>query len=161
MRANKKLPPRKRLPGRPTGDQLTAFIGAKLLSRRTAAGYSQQEVADMIGVDRTTYGKYELGQQRQSIEALVAISDIYEVPVTYFVGQDAPSSWDNWTPEVDALAFAILRGLSLEVQRELFHAVWPRIVALSQTIEDQRRGLGDDSLFGRRRVDEDPAALAQ
>lgn len=54
----------------------------KMKMRRTQCGFTQQEVADRLGIDRTTYTKYETGKSEPSFDTMQKISEILQVPVT-------------------------------------------------------------------------------
>lgn len=47
---------------------------------------TQQNVADVLGIDRTTYTVYELGSSTPSPATLVKLSMIYNVTVGYLLG---------------------------------------------------------------------------
>ena len=62
---------------------------SKLKSLRTAYGYTQQQVADMLGVSRTTYINYETGKKSPYLNNLYKLSDIFKVSVDSLVSQTA------------------------------------------------------------------------
>ncbi len=47
---------------------------------------TQQEVADILGIDRSTYTFYEAGKSNPPKESLVKLCDIYNVTVGYLLG---------------------------------------------------------------------------
>ena len=47
---------------------------------------TQQEVADILGIDRSTYTFYEAGKSTPSKENIVKICDIFNVTVGYLLG---------------------------------------------------------------------------
>ena len=49
--------------------------------------FTQQIVADAIGVSLTTYSKYELGKINIPVEVLIKLSDFYDVSIDYLVGR--------------------------------------------------------------------------
>lgn len=53
---------------------LTAGFGARVRDLRLACGWSQEKVAEAIGVDRRTVGRLELGQRRPTLEQLVLLA---------------------------------------------------------------------------------------
>lgn len=59
----------------------------RLKQLRTAAGMTQQDVARLLGVDRTTYVKYENGNSDPSTATLVRLADYFGVSVDYLIGQ--------------------------------------------------------------------------
>ncbi len=52
------------------------LIGQNMLKYRTAAGLSQAKVADYIGVERSSYAKYEAGATEPNYETLSKIVKI-------------------------------------------------------------------------------------
>lgn len=59
--------------------------GRQVKSARNAAGLSQRELAEIIGVARNTVAKYEGGQLSVSLEAIQAISEATSHPVEFFL----------------------------------------------------------------------------
>lgn len=61
-------------------------IGPQLYSLRKARELTQQQVADRIGVDRSTYAFYEKSTTRPSYEVLTALARLYDVSFAYLLG---------------------------------------------------------------------------
>ncbi len=59
-------------------------IGSKLKSLRKAQGYSQQFVADRVGMKRSTISNYEIDRRLPSLTDLKRIADFYDVGLDYF-----------------------------------------------------------------------------
>lgn len=57
---------------------------------RTSAKLTQQEVAAHLGVERSTYVKYERGNSDPPSSALVKLADMFGVSVDYLLGHDVP-----------------------------------------------------------------------
>lgn len=49
---------------------------------RAQAGYTQKQVADLLGVDRSTYSYYELGKIKPDIKTIMNLSKIFKVHYT-------------------------------------------------------------------------------
>lgn len=47
---------------------------------------TQQNIADVLGIDRTTYTFYETGVTKPSLVTLAKLADIYNVTVGYLLG---------------------------------------------------------------------------
>ena len=62
----------------------------RLKSLRTSAKLTQQEVALHLGVDRTTYVKYERGDSDPPSSTLIRLADMFGVSVDYILEHDAP-----------------------------------------------------------------------
>ena len=52
---------------------------------REACGMSQQQVADILKIDRSTYTYYELGNTTPSAPMIVRLSKIFNVPYSKFM----------------------------------------------------------------------------
>lgn len=48
--------------------------------------YTQQKIADILGVAQTTYSQYELEKRPMPIEYLVALCKFYNVSADYILG---------------------------------------------------------------------------
>lgn len=48
--------------------------------------YTQQQIADMLGIAQTTYSQYELEKRPLPIEYLVALCKFYNVSADYMLG---------------------------------------------------------------------------
>ena len=69
-----------------------------LVALRKINGYSQDELADKIGITRQTLSKYETGESLPDIEKCKLMADIFDVTV------DALISYDNSNSENLGLA---------------------------------------------------------
>ncbi|MBP2641050.1 MAG: helix-turn-helix protein [Firmicutes bacterium] len=52
---------------------------------------SQEELASMVNVDRTTLGSWEIGRREPDLDHLVQIADITEVSLDWLAGRDKTS----------------------------------------------------------------------
>lgn len=86
------------------GGQVKAFegidakkLGTIMKAYRKSMHLTQQKVADYIGIDRTTYSKYETGRKPE-IDTIMKLSVLYDVPLDDFLGMffsqndEAPAS---------------------------------------------------------------------
>lgn len=48
--------------------------------------YTQQKIADILGVAQTTYSQYELEKRPMPIEYLIALCKFYNVSADYMLG---------------------------------------------------------------------------
>lgn len=60
----------------------------RLKQLRTDAGLTQQDVARLLGVERSTYVKYERGQSDPPTATLIRLADYFGVSVDYVIGRD-------------------------------------------------------------------------
>ena len=70
-------------PDRPFDEKAFAF---QLKSLRESSGYTQEDVAVYIHVDRSTYCYYELGKTRPRLDTLVKLAHLYQVSIDYLLG---------------------------------------------------------------------------
>ena len=54
---------------------------------RTDMGYTQKQVAEVLGVSQNTYSQYEIGVLNYPVDALVKLADFYGVSVDYLLGR--------------------------------------------------------------------------
>lgn len=63
----------------------------KLKELRKHKGWTQKTVSDMLGIDRTTYAKYESGASEPNFEMLLKLSKLFNISVDNLVrGLDSP-----------------------------------------------------------------------
>ena len=67
---------------------MTLFV-QRVRQRRKELGYTQQEVAERILVDRTTYNKYEAGKVSPSLESLCLLADMLACSTDWLLGRTA------------------------------------------------------------------------
>ena len=65
-------------------DDLDLLIGKRLRERRTLLAITQQDLARHIGLSFQQLRKYEIGENRISAARLFKLSEILEVPITWF-----------------------------------------------------------------------------
>jgi transcriptional regulator with XRE-family HTH domain len=85
-----------RRPARRTGTRtqdIDRHVGARVRERRIMLGFTQQQLADLIGVTYQQAHKYERGINRISAGRLFEIAHVLSVPVNYFFeGLDGEAS---------------------------------------------------------------------
>ena len=87
-------------------DPVDVHVGRRLRQRRTLLGMSQEKLAQAFGVSFQQVQKYERGANRISASRLYLLTNILDVPVTYFfeglpnqASTDTGSSNGGDTPE--------------------------------------------------------------
>lgn len=73
---------------------------------RKKYGYTQEQIAERIGVSRQAVAKWEKGEALPDIENIVALADIYEVTIDSLVRNVA--AYDGKAPEKQHM-FGIVR----------------------------------------------------
>ena len=61
-------------------------LGESLRKIRIENNFTQKNIADVLGIDRTTYTYYETGASNPSPKTLIALSQIYNISVGYLMG---------------------------------------------------------------------------
>lgn len=59
-----------------------------LRSVRQEKGMTQQQVADILEIDRSTYSYYETGKTELDIKTTLALCEIFEIKLDEFLNQD-------------------------------------------------------------------------
>ncbi|MCC6598036.1 MAG: helix-turn-helix transcriptional regulator [Alphaproteobacteria bacterium] len=81
-----------------TPNDIDTHVGQRLRVRRSLLGLSQEKLAESIGLTFQQVQKYERGTNRVSASRLYDISNVLNVPVSYFfeqigeMGASAPES---------------------------------------------------------------------
>ncbi|MDR1927453.1 MAG: helix-turn-helix domain-containing protein [Oscillospiraceae bacterium] len=55
---------------------------------RKANGLTQQQVADYLHLDRSTYAYYESGRTKVNVEILIRLATFFKVPLAFLAGVD-------------------------------------------------------------------------
>lgn len=63
-------------------------LGDKLRALRESYNLKQQQVADALNIDRSTYTNYELNKTSPNLETLVKLAHIYNVPKELLLPDD-------------------------------------------------------------------------
>lgn len=58
------------------------MLSLTLKKLRENSGYTQQQVADALNIDRSTYAYYETGKTTPDINTIIKLSKIFNVPYT-------------------------------------------------------------------------------
>lgn len=60
-------------------------IAERLRELRKKAGYSQEQVAEMLGLSRQAISKWESGQGKPEIGSVIKLTEIYDVSADYIL----------------------------------------------------------------------------
>jgi len=71
-------------------DWIDVHIGVRLRQRRVLLGITQEVLAQRIGISFQQMQKYEIGENRISAARLFRLSQLLDVPVTWFFGGMKP-----------------------------------------------------------------------
>jgi len=68
----------------------------RLLSLRKEMKYTQDDIANLLMIPRTTYSAYEQGKRGLPIDILIMLADIYETSTDYILERtDIQTSFNN------------------------------------------------------------------
>lgn len=75
---------------------ISVDLSTRLKDLRQTKSVDQETVANMLEVSRSTYTKYETGQNKPSHDALIKLANYFSVSTDYLLGQTAdPRSIDD------------------------------------------------------------------
>lgn len=115
-------------------------VGERIESRREQLGLKQYQVADSIGVTRTTMSKYENGVNIPNAEILAKLAKVLQTSADYLCGLTDSSTpyGTDWicTDQIDRQLITNIRKLSREDQLRISGRV-------EQLLEDNARSSGD------------------
>jgi transcriptional regulator with XRE-family HTH domain len=116
--------------------QVVNFRPDRLEKERSRQGWTQEDVANKIGVARPTYSNYENGNREPDFKIMRALSDLFDVSMDYLTGK---SDYRNeqeilskstsggrayygggkdWTPEEHAAADALVEMMRKRREEE-------------------------------------------
>lgn len=61
------------------------MISDRLKEERKRAGFTQEEVADYLGTDRSTYTYYESGKIKIPLDVLDRVAEMFGIPNTFYL----------------------------------------------------------------------------
>lgn len=64
------------------------MIGKRLRAARMASNFTQQSVADILKMTVNAYQKYEQAERSPSLETLVKLADLFNVPTDWILCRD-------------------------------------------------------------------------
>ncbi|WP_233808893.1 helix-turn-helix domain-containing protein [Paraburkholderia sp. HP33-1] len=79
-------------------------LGRALASARTEAGLTQEQVAAELGVFSETISRFERGANWPTLPRLIALANLYAVPLTKLIGPSSPRALDAATTLNEHLA---------------------------------------------------------
>lgn len=103
-------------------NSIDEYVGLQLRQRRALLGFSQEKLAEKVGITFQQIQKYENGANRVSASRLYEFSKVLEIPVNFF--------FDNYGSNENNMAF----GLSDNAQ-EGFEGPQDDILKKKETLE--------------------------
>jgi len=65
-------------------------LGDKLRAQRAEMEMTQQQVAEALKIDKTTYAHYESGRRKPDIEKLYELSELFQIPIIQLLNPQLP-----------------------------------------------------------------------
>ena len=79
-------------------------LGEVMRRYRTEHNYTQKKIADYLGIDRTTYSKYETAQRKPELDVIMKLASLYNVSVDDFLKDFFAEKSDKLSPFATASA---------------------------------------------------------
>lgn len=70
---------------KPKINEVDLYVGSRLRLKRTLMGFTQEKLAELLGVSSQQVQKYENGTNRMGASRLLQVSHIFQVPVQFFL----------------------------------------------------------------------------
>ena len=102
-------------------------FGEKLREARESKGYTQQQIADLMQIDKSTYCGYETGKRQPDVQKIKQLSRILGVSgddllETDYANKKAPAGDGKRSVSDDEIKFALFGG-SGEITDEMYDEV--------------------------------------
>ncbi len=112
------------------------MINERLAELRQQKGVSRRELSFALGLEQSTYGKYELGQRQPSLEILQKLADYFDVSTDYILGKsEDPTVELNIPSQLEGVHVAFNRGEFEDLTQEEVD----RIAEFAQFVKSQRK----------------------
>lgn len=74
---------------------MSEIVRYRMKQLREKKGYTQIDIAEMIGVKRSAYSLWEIGKRKPDIDDLIKIADIYDVTLDWLAGREKPQRFSQ------------------------------------------------------------------
>ena len=89
------------------------FVGEKLKELRADCHMTQDDIAELLNMSRTSFSKYENGAANPPLNVLRKLSAIYNVPIEYLIHDEITSiRLNNGKNETEPDVEDVLKGFS-------------------------------------------------
>lgn len=112
---------------------------------RQRAGYSQQDLADILKISKSTIGMYEQGRRSPDYETLEKIADIFNVDMNFLMGgkekESVPDYYTN--PETAKLAQELFENHDLRILFDAARDSDPKDLQMAADLLKRLKGIDD------------------
>ncbi|WP_271751536.1 helix-turn-helix transcriptional regulator [Cohnella sp. JJ-181] len=99
-----------------------------LEKERVKRDWTQEHLADLVGVARSTYANWESGKREPDLTTIEKLADIFEVSVDYLLGRDLYATPKNHDSSVNEPAVQFI----LRAKKELSSKDFERMMELTR-----------------------------
>lgn len=103
-----------------TYNVLEVIIMNVLKKLRTKKGVYQKDVAKYLGVDRTTYVKYERGVSEPNLDIIKKLANYFDVTVDFLLGKEKKeNTLDEQLGEIEFALYGEVKELTDEQKQDI------------------------------------------
>ena len=112
---------------------------------RQRAGYSQQDLADLLKISKSTIGMYEQGRRNPDYETLEKIADIFNVDMNFLMGGKTKESTPEYyiNPETAKLAQELFETPGMRILFDAARDSDPKDLQMAADLLKRLKGLDD------------------
>lgn len=122
------------------------FLNEILRSYRKENNYTQQRIADYLGIDRSTYAKYE-SSRKPELDVIIKLAALYNISVDEFLGdyQNKTLNGKNVRPFSKASSPENKEGTCLSLEELRLLNLFRKSIRKNEIITFARRIAAEDS----------------
>lgn len=112
---------------------------------RQRAGYSQQDLADLLKISKSTIGMYEQGRRSPDYETLEKIADIFNVDMNFLMGGKTKESTPEYyiNPETAKLAQELFETPGMRILFDAARESDPKDLQMAADLLKRLKGTDD------------------
>ncbi|MFR4285576.1 MAG: helix-turn-helix domain-containing protein [Enterococcus italicus] len=99
------------------------MFGHRLMDLRKQKKLTQAEMADILGVARTTYSSYEQGRRTPDVDIQNKIADYFKVSLDYLHGREKPKEDAVTSAKIKTIAAHIDDDATEEDMKEILNFI--------------------------------------
>lgn len=93
-------------------------LGKRIKQARKRAGFTQEKMAEAIGVSRTAVTKWEAGESEPTLEKLVKISALLKVSADYLLGIEDRAERNTVLENMASILMELASDIRTELGKE-------------------------------------------